>query len=90
MGTYKSRGIKRGILKMEEDLPEVENYIPKTKYPMPENWKLNVLRGKREDELKMMQCTSLENAAKEKPRNSLPVRQKRANFGLLSIVRRST
>lgn len=51
MGTYKSKGIKRDAEKMPI-LEEETDYDVKTRSPMPGPWKLNLLRGAREDELK--------------------------------------
>lgn len=52
MGTYKSKSIKGNVYELdqlEESPPDVK---AKTRAPKPGLWKLNILRGKREDELK--------------------------------------
>ncbi len=51
MGTYKSKNIKIDAEKLPI-LEEETNYTVKTRGPIPSQWKLNILRGKREDELK--------------------------------------
>lgn len=51
MGTYKSKGIKVDAEKLPE-LEEELDYEVKTRPPLPDAWKLNLLRGIREDELK--------------------------------------
>lgn len=51
MGSYRSKGFKIDI----ETLPEAEpepDYEIRTRSPMPDRWALNIVRGKREDELK--------------------------------------
>ena len=50
MGTYRSKGIKNDVEKLPIMLEEVD-YEVKTRTPMPDLWKLNILRGKRESEL---------------------------------------
>ena len=52
MGTYKSRQIKQNIYELEELQESPPTINPKSRSPMPDLWKLNILRGKREDELK--------------------------------------
>jgi hypothetical protein len=51
MGTYKSKGVKGDADKMPRLEPE-PNYEIKTRSPKPTTWKLNILRGKREDDLR--------------------------------------
>lgn len=52
MGTYKSKALKGNVFEMEQMDESPPDVIPKTRSPMPDLWKLNVLRGKREDEIK--------------------------------------
>jgi hypothetical protein len=51
MGAHKS---KESRPKWDElgELREEKDYEVKTRGPLPENWKLNITRGKREDELR--------------------------------------
>ncbi|EAR88681.1 cytochrome C oxidase biogenesis Cmc1-like protein (macronuclear) [Tetrahymena thermophila SB210] len=52
MGTYKSKQIQHNVFD-EQHLDESPADIkPKTRSPKPTTWKLNILRGKREDEIK--------------------------------------
>ena len=51
MGAYKSKAKKQDIEKLERLKPEPD-YEIKTRSPMTKNWTLNILRGKREDELR--------------------------------------
>lgn len=51
MGTYKSKAIKVDAEKLPI-LEEETEYEVKTRSPMPDVWKLNLLRGVREDEMK--------------------------------------
>ncbi|CAK91801.1 unnamed protein product (macronuclear) [Paramecium tetraurelia] len=51
MGSYKSKNHKVDINTLPVVDPEPD-YVIKTRQPMPSNWQLNILRGKREDELR--------------------------------------
>ncbi len=51
MGTYKSKNQKVDINSLPASDPEPD-YEIRTRQPMPGKWAVNILRGKREDELK--------------------------------------
>jgi hypothetical protein len=51
MGSYKSKNQKVDINSLPPMDPEPD-YVIKTRQPMPSTWALNILRGKREDELR--------------------------------------
>jgi len=48
MGTYKSKGIVDDI-REKPDIIEEPNYEVKTRSPRPTIWKMNILRGRKED-----------------------------------------
>lgn len=52
MGTYKSKALKGNVFEMEQIDESPLDVKSKTRQPMPDLWKLNILRGKREDEIK--------------------------------------
>jgi Cytochrome c oxidase biogenesis protein Cmc1 like len=51
MGSYRSKGFKIDIETIPEQEPEPD-YEIKTRTPKPDRWQLNILRGRREDELR--------------------------------------
>lgn len=51
MGTYKSKAVKGDAEKLPRLQRELD-YDIKTRSPKPTTWKLNILRGKREDDLR--------------------------------------
>ena len=51
MGAFKSKREKIDIEKLPK-LHEETDYQIKTRSPKPTNWRLNIMRGKREDELR--------------------------------------
>lgn len=51
MGSHKSKNHRVDISTLPAIEPEPD-YVIKTRQPMPSSWYLNILRGKREDELR--------------------------------------